>query len=186
MFQNADIGPVRPKGHPRMFVRPVVGGDPGLVRVLEGKLARLIQWVPTIWIEHIPAAMQDFVVGVPPVWIHIFRRVARAVLVYRDAVERLPRPRRLRKPGCIEIMGTKVVPVARAARLSSREFWWMMIHIFVLLYMTGSTDQTRSIYRQIFWCWLSAYLQVFFTCLLYILWNVCKMPIQNIISICIR
>ena len=87
MCQNADIGPVRPEGHPRMFMRPIVGGDPGLVRVLEGKLARLTQRVLTIRIEHIPAAMQEFLVGVPPVWLHLFRRVARAVLVYRDAVE---------------------------------------------------------------------------------------------------
>ena len=43
MRQNADIGPVRPEGHPRMFVRLVVGGDQGLVQVLEGKLARLTQ-----------------------------------------------------------------------------------------------------------------------------------------------
>ena len=41
MCQNVDIGPVRPEGHPRMFVRPVVGEEPGLIRVLEGKLARL-------------------------------------------------------------------------------------------------------------------------------------------------
>ena len=87
MFQNADIGPVRPEGHPRMFVRPVVGGDPGLVWVLEGKLARLTQRVPTIRIEHIPTAMHEFVVGIPLIWLRLFRRVARAVLVYRDAVE---------------------------------------------------------------------------------------------------
>ena len=31
--------------------------------------------------------MQEFVVEVPLVWLHLFRRVARAVLVYRDAVE---------------------------------------------------------------------------------------------------
>ena len=31
--------------------------------------------------------MQEVVVGVPPVWLHLFRRVARVVLVYRDAVE---------------------------------------------------------------------------------------------------
>ena len=31
--------------------------------------------------------MQEFVVGVPPAWLHLFRRVARAVLVYRDVVE---------------------------------------------------------------------------------------------------
>ena len=87
MRQNADIGPVHPEGHLQMFMRPVVGGDPGLVRVLEGKLARLTQGVPMIRIEHIPTAMQEFVVGVPPVWLRLFRRVARAVLVYRDAVD---------------------------------------------------------------------------------------------------
>ena len=73
MCQNADIGPVRPEGHPRMFMHSVVGGDPGLVQVLEGKLARLTQRVPTIRIEHIPTAMQDFVVGVPPIWLRLFR-----------------------------------------------------------------------------------------------------------------
>ena len=31
--------------------------------------------------------MQESVVGVPPSWLHLFRRVARAVCVYRDAVE---------------------------------------------------------------------------------------------------
>ena len=70
-----------------MFVRPVMGEDPGLIRVLEGKLARITQQVSTIQIEHIPAAMQEFVVGVPPVWLRLFRRVDREVLVYRDAVE---------------------------------------------------------------------------------------------------
>ena len=87
MCQNADIGPVRPEGKPHMFMRPVVGEDPRLIWVLEGKLARLTQRVPTIRIEHIPTAIQEFVVGVPPIWLRLFRRVARAVLVYRDAVE---------------------------------------------------------------------------------------------------
>ena len=66
MCQNADIGPVCPEGHPRMFVHPVVGGDPGLVTVLEAKLGSLIERVPTIQIEHLPVAKQEFVVGVPP------------------------------------------------------------------------------------------------------------------------
>ena len=39
--QNADIGPVRPKGHPRMYVCPVLGEDQGLIRVLTGKMARI-------------------------------------------------------------------------------------------------------------------------------------------------
>ena len=70
-----------------MFVRPIISEVPGLIRVLEGKLSRLTQRVPTLWIEHIPVVMQEFVVGVPPVWLHLLRRVARAVLVYIDAVE---------------------------------------------------------------------------------------------------
>ena len=87
MCQNADIGPVRHEGHPRMFVHPVIGKDLRLIKVLEGKLARLTQRVPTLRIEHISTAMQEFVVGVPPVWLHLFRRVVRAVLVYIEAME---------------------------------------------------------------------------------------------------
>src|SRR5713101_3560595 len=87
MCKNAYIGPVCPEGHPHMFVHPVVGEEPGLIRVLEGKLARLTQRVPIIWIEHSPTAMQEFVVGVPPVWIRLFRRVVIEVLVYIEAME---------------------------------------------------------------------------------------------------
>ena len=87
MCQNADIGPVWPEGHPHMFVSPIIGDDPGLIKVLEGKLSKLTQRMPTLWIEHIPTAMQEFVVGVPPVWLRLFRRVVRAVLIYIDAVE---------------------------------------------------------------------------------------------------
>ena len=57
MCQNADIGLIHPEGHPRMFVRPIIGEDPGLIKVLEGKLSRLTQRVPTLRIEHIPTAM---------------------------------------------------------------------------------------------------------------------------------
>ena len=70
-----------------MYVRLVLGEDQGLIRVLEGKLARLTQRIPTLWIEHIPAIMQEIVVGAPPVWICLLRSVARAVLVYIEAVE---------------------------------------------------------------------------------------------------
>jgi len=70
-----------------MYVHPVLGEDQGLIRVLEGKLARLTQRVPTLQIEHIPAIMQEFVVGVPPIWIRLLRRVARAILIYIDAIE---------------------------------------------------------------------------------------------------
>ena len=70
-----------------MYVRPVLGEDQGLIRVLEGNLDRLTQRVPTLRIEHIPAAMQELVIGIPPVWIHLMRWVAREVLVYIDAIE---------------------------------------------------------------------------------------------------
>ena len=70
-----------------MFVRPIVGEDPGLIRVLEGKLAKMTQRVPNLRIEHLLTSMQEFVVEVPPVWLRLFRGVVRAVLVYIDVVE---------------------------------------------------------------------------------------------------
>ena len=70
-----------------MYVCPMLGEDQGLIRVLEGKLDRLTQRVPTLRIEHIPTIMQELVVGIPPVWIRLMRWVARAVLVYIDIVE---------------------------------------------------------------------------------------------------
>ena len=70
-----------------MYVRPMVGEDHGLIRVLEGKLARLAQRVPTLRIEQILVIMQELVVGIPPIWIRLMRRVPRAVLVYIDATE---------------------------------------------------------------------------------------------------
>ena len=70
-----------------MYVHPVVGEDQGLIRFLEGKLAKLTQRVPKLCIEHIPTAMQELVIGIPPIWIRLMRRVARVVLVYIDAIE---------------------------------------------------------------------------------------------------
>ena len=50
-----------------MYVGPVAGEDHGLIRVLEGKLARLTQRVPTLRIEQILVIMQELVVGIPPI-----------------------------------------------------------------------------------------------------------------------
>ena len=57
MFKNADIGLFFPVGHPRMYVRPVAGEDHGLIRVIDGKLARFTQRVPTLRIEQILVVM---------------------------------------------------------------------------------------------------------------------------------
>ena len=70
-----------------MYVRPMAGEDHGLIRVLEGKLARLTQRVPTLRIEQILVVIEELVVGIPPIWICLMRRVARAVLVYIEAAE---------------------------------------------------------------------------------------------------
>ena len=70
-----------------MYVRPVPGGDRGLLRVIEGKMARMTQRVLTIRIEQIPTVMQEFVVGIPPIWIRLMRRVDMVVLVYIEAKE---------------------------------------------------------------------------------------------------
>ena len=82
MFKKADIGPIRPEGHPRMYVRSMAGEDQVLMTILEGMLARLTHKVLTILNEQIPVIMQEFVVGIPSIWIRLMRRVARAVLVY--------------------------------------------------------------------------------------------------------
>ena len=50
-------------------------------------MAMITQRVPTLCIEHIPTAMQELVVGIPPVWIRLMSHVARAILVYIDVVE---------------------------------------------------------------------------------------------------
>ena len=70
-----------------MYVRQFGGEDLILVKVLEGKVARLTKRVPTLCIEHIPSIIQELVVAIPPTWICLMRRVARAVLVYIDFTE---------------------------------------------------------------------------------------------------
>ena len=58
-----------------------------MIRVLEGNLARFTQRVPTLRIDQIHAIMQELVVGIPPTWIRLMRRVATTILVYIKAVE---------------------------------------------------------------------------------------------------
>ena len=54
----ADVGPVRPDGNPRTFVRPVQGGgDDILLHVIKGKLARITQYILTLRMDRIPMIM---------------------------------------------------------------------------------------------------------------------------------
>ena len=54
---------------------------------MERKLARLTQDVPMLRMEQIPMIMQEHVVGVPPTWLRLLKRVTRVILCYREAVE---------------------------------------------------------------------------------------------------
>ena len=55
------------------FVRAQKGPIENHIQVLEEKLARLTQRVPTLRIDHIPAIMQELGVGIPLVWIRLMR-----------------------------------------------------------------------------------------------------------------
>ena len=58
-----------------------------MIRVLEGKLAKLTQRFPIIRIEQIPSIMQELVVGIPPTWICLMQSVSGVVLVYIEAAK---------------------------------------------------------------------------------------------------
>ena len=45
---------------------------------------RLTHGVPMAQFEEFPEAMQRQVVGVPQAWVHLFRRLARAIVCYHD------------------------------------------------------------------------------------------------------
>ena len=62
-------------------------GDDAILRVVEGKLARLTHDIPTLRIYRIPMIKQEYVVGVPSTWLCLLRRVARVVLHYREVVK---------------------------------------------------------------------------------------------------
>ena len=80
---NVDVVPMRPDGNTRTFMWPVQGGDDSLLHVIEGKMVRITQYVPTLRMDHIPMIMQEYVVGVPSTWLCLLRRVDRIVLHYR-------------------------------------------------------------------------------------------------------
>ena len=157
---------------PRMYVHPVLGEDRGLIRVLEGKLARLTQRVPNLQIEHIPAIMQEFVVGVPLVQIRLMRRVARELLVYIDVVEvaKAEEAEEARVQGDQGDQGSQAQTQGHFDGLRS------IFCIFFVYYtvMTGSEDQRldlsmdRYSHTHTHTYILLVYLQMFFMCMLYI------------------
>ena len=60
------------------------GPDVGPMHLDERHLDHLTTVVPMAEIEDLPVAYQQQVTGVPRTWIHLFRRVAQAILCYSE------------------------------------------------------------------------------------------------------
>ena len=89
-FKNdheTDIGPVRPDGCPRHKRRrgeaDTVDPDRTL-QAVQRNLEGLTRQVPMAAVEDLPEAIQRQVVGVPRDWVRLFRRVATAIVFYRN------------------------------------------------------------------------------------------------------
>ena len=86
-YHDTDIGPVRPEGFPRHKRRrgeaDIVDSDRTL-QAVQRKLEGLTRQVPMAVVEDLSEAIQRRVVGVPQDWVRLFRRVATAVMFYRN------------------------------------------------------------------------------------------------------
>ena len=81
---DAYIGQVRLDGHPRVFVRPIEARrDDAMLMTLEGKMNRLNNDIPSIRMDMMPIEMQEHVVGVPPAWLRLLRKVFICVIPYK-------------------------------------------------------------------------------------------------------
>jgi hypothetical protein len=69
-------------------VRPAdITAAEAMLGTLERKMSRLTHEIPACRMDQIPVDMQEDVVGVPPAWLRLLRRVARLVICYRNAVD---------------------------------------------------------------------------------------------------
>ena len=86
-YHVSDVGPVRPEGLPRHKRRrgeaETVDSDRTLQDV-QRNLEGLTRQIPMAAMEDLPEAVQRRVVGVPRDWVRLFRRVATAVMFYRN------------------------------------------------------------------------------------------------------
>ena len=84
---DTNIGPVRPEGLPRHKRRRGEADTVDSNRTLQAvhmNLEGLTRQVPMAAVEDLPEAIQRRVVGVPRDWVRLFRRVATAVMFYRN------------------------------------------------------------------------------------------------------
>ena len=84
---DTDIGPVRPEGFPRhkrcRGEADTVDSDRTL-QAIQRNLEGLTRQVPMAAVEDLLEAIQRQVVGVPHDWVRLFRRVATAIVFYRN------------------------------------------------------------------------------------------------------
>ena len=81
------IGPVLPEGYPWLKHRrgEVDTENPGrTLHAVQRNLEGLTRQVPMAAVEDLPEAIQRRVVGVPRDWVRLFRRVATAIVFYRN------------------------------------------------------------------------------------------------------
>ena len=84
---DTDTGPVRPEGYPRHKRRrgEADNEDPGrTLHAIQRNLEGLTHQVPMVAVEYLPEAIQRWVVGVPCDWVRLFRRVATAIVFYKN------------------------------------------------------------------------------------------------------
>ena len=83
----SDVGPVRPEGLPRHKRRrgeaEIVDSDRTL-QAVQRNLEGLTRQIPMAAVEDLPEVVQRRVLGLPWDWVRLFRRVATAVMFYRN------------------------------------------------------------------------------------------------------
>ena len=85
----ADVGLRQREGFPRHRQRgrgdDIMGVDAErTLQSIHTNFVILTHRVPMAQVEDLPEAMQRQVVGVPRAWVRLFRRLARAVVMYHD------------------------------------------------------------------------------------------------------
>ena len=84
---DVDVGLVWLDGHPMIYVKPFEGGGvDAMLRVMEGKLSHITHDIPTIRMERIHIDTKEHVLGVPPSWLLLIRKVSRTILCYQEVV----------------------------------------------------------------------------------------------------
>ena len=77
------VRPIYVDDHARIFVQLTEEGKVNaMLMTLERNMAQLTHDMPTLHMDRIPIDMQEHVVGVPPAWLRLTRKVSTYILCY--------------------------------------------------------------------------------------------------------